>query len=84
MGGMYNIKLSVSTALLRSLQMPLHNLFKNPLAILLDDIPMTRHNLVEVPRSYPPHRLIERRSIVNRRAVPDHPLLPCRAALCVL
>lgn len=56
--------------------MPLHHLLENALSILLNNVTMTRHNLIEIPAIDPRNTLIKRRAIPAANRIPNEPLLP--------
>lgn len=67
--------------LLLPLQMPFHDLLKDPFAIPNNSIPVTRHNVLESPRIDLLHALVESRPVPFAKDVPQHSLLPrCRTA----
>lgn len=64
--------------------MPPHNLLKDALTLLFNNISMTRNNPSETPLIDPLDTSREALPVTRTRAIPNRALLPLRIALCIL
>lgn len=62
--------------LLSSLNMPLHNLLEDTLSACLNDIAMTRHNAIKLPRVDLRNTLVIRGAVPRTDGIPNKPFLP--------